>query len=246
MCFYYDEKYFPSHKCSGQLHSLEVVIEGTEDAGEEVSEECTTELFTHDSSNDFVQDASPQIFIHALSGITSHRTMRIRGYVRKQMDGDGGRRNKAFLHMLCILDRFLDVLFKCVKLAKFLLYLVSSHGWLGLSTQPTPREVDSVKALGANGVLSGSRVGVVWMEVGGGIVRTRVVSRVVVKVVLMVLSGCVIFERWFWMGELSLEETSMKSVCGIFFGGFWVEELALETIEYDDQGMEYEEGCLKV
>ncbi|GJY80331.1 hypothetical protein Tco_0493082 [Tanacetum coccineum] len=106
------------------------------------------------------------------------------------------------------------------------------------------RDKEKVKALGANGVLSGSRVGVVWMEVGGGIVRTRVVSRVVVKVVLMVLSGCVIFERWFWMGELSLEETSMKSVRGIFFGGFWVEELALETIEYDDQGMEYEEGCL--
>nr|GEW01341.1 reverse transcriptase [Tanacetum cinerariifolium] len=43
MCFYCDEKYFPGHKCSGQLHSLEVVIERTEDAGEEVFEECTTE-----------------------------------------------------------------------------------------------------------------------------------------------------------------------------------------------------------
>ncbi|GJZ14871.1 hypothetical protein Tco_0550548 [Tanacetum coccineum] len=72
----------------------------------------------------------------------------------------------------------LDVSFKSVKLVKFLVYLVSSHGWLGLSTQPTSREVDSgivfqrrygwggsngevgrvekVKALGANGEVSGS------------------------------------------------------------------------------------------
>nr|GEY01333.1 retrotransposon-related protein [Tanacetum cinerariifolium] len=85
MCFYCDEKYFPGHKCSDQLHSLEVVIKGTEDTGEEVFEECTTELFTQDSPNDIAQDASPQISIHALSGVTSHRTMRIRGYVGKQM-----------------------------------------------------------------------------------------------------------------------------------------------------------------
>ncbi|GKA60102.1 hypothetical protein Tco_0759415 [Tanacetum coccineum] len=93
--------------------------------------------------------------------------------------------------------------------------------------------------------MSGSKVGVVWMEVGGEIMRARVVSRVVVKVVLMVLSGWEVFERWFWMGELSLEEMLMKSVRGIFFGGFWVEELALDAMEYDDQGIEYEEGCLQ-
>ncbi|GJU76971.1 hypothetical protein Tco_1274041 [Tanacetum coccineum] len=45
--------------------------------------------------------------------------------------------------------------------------------------------VEKVKALGANGVMSGSRVRVVWMEVGGGVVRARVVSSVVVKVVLI-------------------------------------------------------------
>ncbi|GJV90952.1 hypothetical protein Tco_1538765 [Tanacetum coccineum] len=37
------------------------------------------------------------------------------------------------------------------------------------------------------------------------------------------------------MGELSLEDMSMKSVRGIFFGLFWVEELALDAMEYDDQ-----------
>ncbi|GKB45912.1 hypothetical protein Tco_0896665 [Tanacetum coccineum] len=154
--------------------------------------------------------------------------------------GDGGRRDKAILHMLCVLDGLLDVLVKGVKLVEFLLNLVSSHEWLGLSTQPTPKE--KVKALGANGDVSGSRVGVVCMEVSDGIVRARLVSRVVVKVMLMVLIGWEVFVRWFWMGELSLEEMSMKLVRGIFFGGFWVEELALEAIEYDDQGMGYEEG----
>ncbi|GJT61254.1 hypothetical protein Tco_1004787 [Tanacetum coccineum] len=105
---------------------------------------------------------------------------------------------------------------ECMKLVKFLLYLVSRLGWLELSIQPTPRElggVDKVKALGANGVMSGSRVGVVWMEVGGGIVRARVVSRVVLglvmKAVLVMLRGWEAFVRWFWMGELSLEEMSM-------------------------------------
>nr|GEV21072.1 hypothetical protein [Tanacetum cinerariifolium] len=73
-----------------------------------------------------------------------------------------------------------------------------------------------VKALGANSAMSGSRVSVVWMEVGGEVMRAKVVSRVVVKVVLVMLRG------------------------------FWVEELALAVMEYDDQGMKYDEGCLQV
>ncbi|GKB43722.1 hypothetical protein Tco_0888664 [Tanacetum coccineum] len=117
-------------------------------------------------------------------------------------------RDEAFLYILRILDGFLDVSFKSVKLVNFLVYLVSSHGWLGLSTHPTPREVgavEKVKALGANGEASGSRVRVVWMVVDGGKVRTRLVSNVVAKVVLLLLR---------------------------------VEELALESIEYDDQDEE--------
>ncbi|GJY70286.1 hypothetical protein Tco_0473989 [Tanacetum coccineum] len=94
--------------------------------------------------------------------------------------------------------------------------------------------VEKVKALGANGVMSGSRVRVVWIEVGGGVVSARVVSRVVLglvmKVVLVMLRGWEAFVRWFWMGELSLEDISIKLVCGIFFEGFWVEELALKAI----------------
>ncbi|GKB42073.1 hypothetical protein Tco_0887015 [Tanacetum coccineum] len=48
-------------------------------------------------------------------------------------------------------------------------------------------KVEKARALGASGVMIGSRV--VWMEAGGGIVRARVVSRVVVMVVWMVLRG---------------------------------------------------------
>nr|GEZ54371.1 hypothetical protein [Tanacetum cinerariifolium] len=71
------------------------------------------------------------------------------------------------------------------------------------------------------------RVGVVWMEVGGRIVRARVVSRLVLglvmKVMLVVLRGWEVFVR-----------------------GCWVEELALEAMEYYDQGMGYEEGKVEV
>ncbi|GJU81168.1 hypothetical protein Tco_1283533 [Tanacetum coccineum] len=47
------------------------------------------------------------------------------------------------------------------------------------------------------------------------------------------------------MGELSLEEMSMKSVRGIFFRGFLVEELALDAMEYDDQDKWNEEDNLQ-
>nr|GEZ71610.1 hypothetical protein [Tanacetum cinerariifolium] len=96
-------------------------------------------------------------------------------------------------------------------------------------------DYEKVKALGANDELRGSRVVVVWMEDGGGIVSAMAVSRVVLglvmKVVFVMLRGWEAFERWFWIGELSLEEISMKSVRGIFIRGFGVEELALEAIE---------------
>nr|GEW68026.1 ribonuclease H-like domain-containing protein [Tanacetum cinerariifolium] len=129
--------------------------------------------------------------------------------------GDKSRRYEAFLHMLCILDGFLDVSFKSVKLVKFLVNLVSNHGRFWLST--TSREVDrwkgwfkvggveKVKALGATVEVSGSREMAAWMVVDGGKVRARLVSNVVAKVVLLLLRG------------------------------FWVEELALDAMEYDDQ-----------
>ncbi|GJR95568.1 ribonuclease H-like domain-containing protein [Tanacetum coccineum] len=94
---------------------------------------------------------------------------------------EGINRDEAFLHMLCILDGFLDVSFKSVKLVKFLVYLVS---------------IEKVKALGAKGEVSGSRVRVVWMVVYGGNIRARLVSKVVAK-------G--IFIGGFWVEELALD-----------------------------------------
>nr|GEX40233.1 hypothetical protein [Tanacetum cinerariifolium] len=67
-----------------------------------------------------------------------------------------------------------------------------------------------VKALGANGVMSGSRVRVVWMKVDGRVVRSMVVSSVVVKVVLI---GWEVFERWFSM-EPSEKHSVGKSHIG--------------------------------
>ncbi|GKD52351.1 hypothetical protein Tco_1281327 [Tanacetum coccineum] len=57
-----------------------------------------------------------------------------------------------------------------------------------------------VKALGANGNMSGSRVGVVWMEVGGRIMRARVLSRVVLGLVVMGLSDWTLLFRWVEVG----------------------------------------------
>ncbi|GJV92939.1 hypothetical protein Tco_1540752 [Tanacetum coccineum] len=158
----------------------------------------------------------------ACVNLRSRRVFNPKRFIKRDEVGDGSRRDEAFLHMLCVLDGFLDVSFKNVKLVKFLVYLVSSYGWLGLSTQPTPREgwgsngelggVEKVRALGANGVM-------------------RVSSR-----------G---FKVWFWICGLSLEDMSIKSVRGIFFGGFWVEELALDAMEYDDQDKWNEEVDLK-
>ncbi|GKA63375.1 hypothetical protein Tco_0762981, partial [Tanacetum coccineum] len=104
----------------------------------------------------------------------------------------------------------------------------------GIWVEDKPREMTYGNRFELLGGISFKEDRVVWMEVGGGIVRVRVVSRVVLglvmKVVLMVLSGWEVLVRWFSMGELSLEEMSMKSVRGIFFGGFLVEELVLETM----------------
>ncbi|GJR66981.1 hypothetical protein Tco_0013046 [Tanacetum coccineum] len=99
--------------------------------------------------------------------------------------GDGGGRNKTILHMLCILDSFLDILGEGVKLVKFFLDLFPSHEWSVCDS--------GLEGLGGR---SFKEVKIVWIEVGGGIVRARVVSMVALvrlKVVLMELRGCEIF-----------------------------------------------------
>ncbi|GKA81036.1 gag-pol polyprotein [Tanacetum coccineum] len=80
-CFYCDQKYAPGHKCSGQLHSIEVIAEGDLDnyidGNDETYEDCVGDMVG-------VTD-NPQITLNALSGLNSYQTMRVRGRVGKQM-----------------------------------------------------------------------------------------------------------------------------------------------------------------
>ncbi|GJR72092.1 hypothetical protein Tco_0084457 [Tanacetum coccineum] len=55
-----------------------------------------------------------------------------------------------------------------------------------------PKGVEKVSALEANGVMSSSRVRVVWMKVGGG-----------AEILMNSIHG--IFFRGFWVEELALE-----------------------------------------
>ncbi|GJX36874.1 reverse transcriptase [Tanacetum coccineum] len=80
-CFYCDQKYVPSHKCSGQLHSIEVICEGDFDnhidGDDETYEDCVEDMVE--------MTDSPQITLNALSGLNSYQTMRIIGKIGKQV-----------------------------------------------------------------------------------------------------------------------------------------------------------------
>ncbi|GKB30396.1 putative mitochondrial protein [Tanacetum coccineum] len=80
-CFYYDQKYALGHKCSGQLHSIEVIYKGDFDNYIDGDDE-TYEDYVGDMVG--VTD-SPQITLNALSGLNSYQTMRVRGRVGKQV-----------------------------------------------------------------------------------------------------------------------------------------------------------------
>nr|GEX10554.1 integrase, catalytic region, zinc finger, CCHC-type, peptidase aspartic, catalytic [Tanacetum cinerariifolium] len=78
-CFYCDHKYFPGHKCSGQLYSLEVVSENDI----ELIIEGEGEVF-----KDFVEevvktDSTPQISLNAISCLNSFQTKRVKGMLGK-------------------------------------------------------------------------------------------------------------------------------------------------------------------
>nr|GEW46137.1 retrotransposon-related protein [Tanacetum cinerariifolium] len=79
--FYCDQKYAPGHKCSGQLHSIEVIcgddFDNYIDGDGETYQDCVGVMVE-------VTD-SPQITLNALSGLNSYQTMTIRGRVGKQV-----------------------------------------------------------------------------------------------------------------------------------------------------------------
>ncbi|GKC38322.1 gypsy/ty3 retroelement polyprotein, partial [Tanacetum coccineum] len=80
-CFYYDQKFVQGHKCSGQLHSKEVICEGDIDncidGDDDIYEDCVGEIVG-------VTD-TPQITLNALFCLNSNQTMRIIGRVDKQV-----------------------------------------------------------------------------------------------------------------------------------------------------------------
>ncbi|GJX47559.1 hypothetical protein Tco_0272749 [Tanacetum coccineum] len=109
----------------------------------------------------------------------------------------GEWRKEAILQILCVLDCGFNVTVEVLELSKF---------------------GGGLKFLGRRSSKWLSKDAVQVLIVGGGIVRARVVSRLV-------------FMGMFWIGEDSFDERSMKSVLGIFLGRFWVKELAFDVME---------------
>lgn len=82
LCFYCDQRYTPGHKCSCQLNSLEILPEELSDMNEMTGKEEESEnvLDVLDGGLE-----GPHISLNALFGVSAYQTMRIRGYVGKQM-----------------------------------------------------------------------------------------------------------------------------------------------------------------
>nr|GEV09195.1 reverse transcriptase [Tanacetum cinerariifolium] len=80
LCFYCDQKYAPGNKCTGHLYSLEVSVD-EEDQEEEV---CIDIEVKDDTQVATYTKSFPRISLHALSGVSTFQTMRVRGYVGKQ------------------------------------------------------------------------------------------------------------------------------------------------------------------
>nr|GEU83783.1 hypothetical protein [Tanacetum cinerariifolium] len=74
-------RYAPGHKCSGQLHSIEVICEDDFDnyidGDDETYQDCVGDMVGVTNS--------PQITLNSLSGLKSYQTMRVRGRVGKQV-----------------------------------------------------------------------------------------------------------------------------------------------------------------
>ncbi|GJZ55667.1 reverse transcriptase [Tanacetum coccineum] len=72
LCFYYDQKYAPRHKCAGQLFSL-VLVPDEEDCFEDCLEEDNIE----------VSQEMPLISLHTMNGVQNYKTLRVKGTVGK-------------------------------------------------------------------------------------------------------------------------------------------------------------------
>ncbi|GKB61811.1 hypothetical protein Tco_0917997, partial [Tanacetum coccineum] len=82
LCFFCDQKYSHDHKYSGQTYSLEVV------ASEEMFEEDDDCVLTEQGVVNTMEEEElvrPQISLNAMTRVPSYQTMRVRGYVGKQL-----------------------------------------------------------------------------------------------------------------------------------------------------------------
>jgi len=76
ICFFCDERYYPGHKCAGQVYSLELVEEHNEEELQEGGEE--------EHNTPVLQEEEPLISLQALQGVSSYQTMRVKGSVGSQ------------------------------------------------------------------------------------------------------------------------------------------------------------------
>ncbi|GKC26259.1 immune-associated nucleotide-binding protein 9 [Tanacetum coccineum] len=84
LCFYYDQKYFPGHKCSVQVFLLKVIVDNEEQEGSSKElEECLGEEIVWEQEPVGEGIVSPQIFLNAITGVYNYQTMRVMGYVGK-------------------------------------------------------------------------------------------------------------------------------------------------------------------
>ncbi|GKB19820.1 hypothetical protein Tco_0853743 [Tanacetum coccineum] len=84
LCFYYDQKYFPGHKCSGQVFLLEVIVDNEDQEGTRKElEECLEEEIVWEQEPVVEGIVSPQISLNAITGVYNYQTMRVMGYVGK-------------------------------------------------------------------------------------------------------------------------------------------------------------------
>ncbi|XP_071726817.1 uncharacterized protein [Rutidosis leptorrhynchoides] len=84
LCFYFDQRYVPEHKCSGQLFSLEVLS----DEGDCTENEIDDEILVQEEEGEGElsvqsQDNAPYISLNALTGVSDYQTMRVTGQVNK-------------------------------------------------------------------------------------------------------------------------------------------------------------------
>jgi len=76
--FFCDERYFPGHKCNGQVYRLEITKDGEWEKGQEEMREESVPPSLQD-------EKQPLISLQALQGVNAFQTMRVTGRVGSQL-----------------------------------------------------------------------------------------------------------------------------------------------------------------